>query len=319
MNMKTAWTALAMMIACVAWADLQPPVPTPSKQSGPPHKTTENKRHESDSDQRGTDERPLAVRIVGTPVVEVHGGPKTEKESPQATNKEKDRASLDQLYWGQTADFWTATFTGGLFFVGILTAIVFICQSILLRRQIGEMVKATAATEKAANAATQSAQAAMGTALPNLWLYKMGFDDMGNANLRAKLQSPKIAVSIKNYGGSPAFVTQQGVGIYWGHILPKEPDYSEHAFDVNQETVVEKDAIFNFDPVRPRKLIPDEDVDAIQQQRKSLWVYGRVQYLDFLGKRHARAFCKQFVMGGLNPNAYVFIDCDQNPAYTESY
>jgi hypothetical protein len=141
---------------------------------------------------------------------------------------------------------------------------------------------------------------------------------MGVPNLAGKLQSPNIEVTVKNYGGSAAFIDSQGIGIFWGRVLPEEPDYSEHAFEVNQETVVEPKEHFRLKPVRPHQLVTDEDVTAILNGRYTLWVYGYIQYTDFLGSRHIRKFCKEFVMGGLNPNDYMFIDSDDNPKYTKS-
>jgi hypothetical protein len=138
--MKPAWIALAMMVACGALAESQPPAPTiPVEKSSPPQKATQKKGRAANSDQRGTEDRPLFVSVVGVPVVEVQGGPQAEQKATETANKENNGSTL---YWGVAIDAWIAAFTLGLFVIGALTAIVFIFQSILLRRQLGEMVKA---------------------------------------------------------------------------------------------------------------------------------------------------------------------------------
>jgi hypothetical protein len=132
-KMRTAWIAFAMIVACAAWGQLQPPAPTPTEKSSPPQKTTQNKGHAASSDQRGTEERPLFAKVSGVPVVEVQSGPKTEQKAAKTADKENDAPAL---YWGLPADAWAALFTLGLLITGTITAVFFIWQSMLLRRQV---------------------------------------------------------------------------------------------------------------------------------------------------------------------------------------
>ncbi len=131
--MKATWIALTMMVACGAWGQSQPPFPTPTKESRPPQKTTQNKGAPTDKDQRGTEDRPLFVRVAAVPVVEVQGGPKAEQKPADTTNKENNASTL---YWGLPADTWTAVFTGALVFIGFVTGVVLIFQAVLIRRQV---------------------------------------------------------------------------------------------------------------------------------------------------------------------------------------
>jgi hypothetical protein len=131
--MKAAWIALAMMVACGAWADSQPPIPTPTKESSPVQKTTQTKRSATNKDQRGTEDRPLFVKVFGVPIVEVHGGPKADQKPAETANKENNGPAL---YRGYPADAWAALFTGALVFIGFVTGAFLICQSVLLLRQV---------------------------------------------------------------------------------------------------------------------------------------------------------------------------------------
>ena len=132
--MKGAWIALAMILACGAWADSQPPVPTATKEkSRPPQKDAQNQGHAANKDQRGTEDRPLFVKAIGVPGVEVQGGPKAEQKPDEAANKEN---SSPTLYRGHPADAWAAGFTGLLVLIGFVTGGILIWQSVLLRRQV---------------------------------------------------------------------------------------------------------------------------------------------------------------------------------------
>jgi hypothetical protein len=186
-------------------------------------------------------------------------------------------------------------------------------------RQIEDTQKALAIGKQSADAAMLSAQSAISLERPTIMLYRLDFGDMGTANWDAMLQWPKIEVSVKNYGRTPAFIQSLAVEIVCGITLPDEPDYSEHAFDVPPETVIEAKANFDLGATRPHQLTLLEDIEAIKEERKFLWVYGYVQYLDFLGDRHIMRFCKQLLPnGGILGRRYRFIDCYGNPKYIQS-
>jgi hypothetical protein len=335
--MRTTWIVLAMMVACGAWA-------ADSQQSKPQNKSSKLVT-ENGSPKPGPTINFLTAEQISEAIA---SGIETADEKREAS-----RQAPPQENSGWWFNFWLVIFNGLLVVTSATQAVVYIkqkgimekallatetaanaadlsaksarSQSTIMSNQFDLMVEqknvmqaSLEATQKAANTAELSSKASVGTALPNIWLYKLGFADMGVSNLAAKLQSPNIEVTVKNYGGSPAFITQQGIGIFWGNVLPEEPDYSRHAFDVNQETVVESKQPFRLDPVRPYELLPENKVMAILNGNISFWAYGFVQYTDFLGDRHIRRFCKQFVTGGVNPLAYRFIDFDANPKYTES-
>lgn len=299
--MRIAWIAFLLMIACVSWAQAPNGGGTPGHR---PSKTCHVSQQTKEC-QYSTKDSPFPVTVLPTP-----------EDAAHTTGREQTADQFNKNYLGSQIRLAVASekqasaaFAAAVI-VGIETAITFVALWLLW--------KTFRETRRTANAAMQSAQAAMGVALPNLWLYKLEFGEMGSASLEARLQSPKITVTVKNYGGTPAFIQQQGIGIFWGHILPDEPDYSEHAFDVDQETVIDSSAAFDLDPVRPQRLVPPEDIRAIIGQKQHLWVYGYIQYMDFLNFPHIRRFCKQYVMGGINPDAYRFVDWTANPKYTES-
>jgi hypothetical protein len=131
--MKAAWIAFALIIACSAWGQSQQPPPDPTKQGSPVQKTTSNKGSAANQDQRGTEDRPLFVKVSGVPIVEVHGGPQAEQKPAESPEKKDDGTPHN---WWFKPDALTAWFTGALVFIGFVTGGVLICQSILLRRQV---------------------------------------------------------------------------------------------------------------------------------------------------------------------------------------
>jgi hypothetical protein len=168
----------------------------------------------------------------------------------------------------------------------------------------------------AAEAANRSAQLAVSIQVPRLILFKLSIEDVGVGNLAAKLQSPRARVVLKNYGKTPAFLESQALGIYVGLSLPEKPNYSPFAYDLEPENIVEPDAQYTLNGIRP--LHHPEKISAIIEQRTFLWVYGYVQYKDFLGARHITRFCKQLQFSALKNDHYQFSEGAVPTAYIES-
>src|ERR1700730_16241059 len=109
---------------------------------------------------------------------------------------------------------------------------------LFLIRTYRETRRTALATLKAARAAVMSATTAVGVEIPRLILFHLDLANTGVATWTAALQNPPVDVSVKNYGRTPAFVISRSVEIFWGATLPAQPDCSEHAYDVEPETVV---------------------------------------------------------------------------------
>jgi hypothetical protein len=171
-------------------------------------------------------------------------------------------------------------------------------------------------SKTAAEAANRSAQLAVSIQVPRLVLFKLSIEEEGAGVLAAKLQSPKARVVLKNYGKTPAFLESQALGVYVGLSLPEKPNYSPFAYDLEPENIVEPDAQYTFDGIRP--FHQSEQLSAIMEQRTFLWVYGYVQYKDFLGAKHRTRFCKQLLFSALKNDHYQFSEGAVPTAYLES-
>ena len=122
--MRIAWIALAMIVACGAWGQSQPPAPAPSKQSDPHQQQATHEQQPAAESQRGTQSAPFIVQIVDG------------KKGEQNTAKGEKESDGKSEMWRLTSDGWTAVFTGLLVAIGGATAIVLLRQSSLLRDQV---------------------------------------------------------------------------------------------------------------------------------------------------------------------------------------
>jgi hypothetical protein len=201
-------------------------------------------------------------------------------------------------------------FTAGLLLVGGLQVWVY-------WKQKGLMEKSLGAAKDAAEAARQSAVVAMNAQSARVALLRLEFGPSGAANWDAKLQSPSVEVMLKNYGPTTAFVESVGLEVIWGVSLPSEPGYT-HAFDVEPETVIDPQDTYTLRNKDYRPMIPGEDVKAIKEQKMFMWVYGYLQYRDFLNQKHIARFCKQLLPTLLRPGIYRFAETTANDLYTNS-
>jgi hypothetical protein len=176
-----------------------------------------------------------------------------------------------------------------LFLVGVGGIGVALCTLRKMERQ-------TRATEVAANAAKISADIAVGTSLPTLVIHELGTGDTGTADVEAFFQSPKIKISIKNYGQTPAFLKWWTL-CFTCEALPELPNYYHGPADgmILDKVVVQPDTIYTlpelFFPHRQEFSV--EDARAIVRGEKTFRVYGYVCYGDIFGNPLKRLkFCE---------------------------
>jgi hypothetical protein len=209
---------------------------------------------------------------------------------------------------------WTdpSVIVNGIF--SCLLVIVGILQWRVYRNQKEIMHKTLLATEKASHAAAASAQVAVGAQLPRLVMRKIDLTNTTVESTAAKFQSPNVRVKFRNYGGTIAFIETQSLEVYCGAHLPKTPEYP-NAYDLDPESIVESQEYHSID--NHREMIPDDDYKAVLAEKRFLWVYGFVQYKDFLGNRHIVRFGKQLLPVTQSKKDYRFVEIG-NDAYLGS-
>jgi hypothetical protein len=93
-----------------------------------------------------------------------------------------------------------------------------------------------------------------------------------------------------NYGRTPAFINSECIDIFIGDVLPRTPDYSRRAHDLNPILVI-KGSEYHFQEPIKQESLTDSVKAEISAMRNTLWVFGYISYSDFLDYRHMLRFC----------------------------
>jgi hypothetical protein len=263
--------------------------------------------HNTENKERRSAEPPIIVNISPPQ--------KTHDEIEREAKEREEKSDLDRKIVELTGDL--AKYTFGLFVTAVTLVLATVGLGIFSWRQSRDMKDSIAAAKESANAAVLQARAAIGVELPKIILSRVHFGDTGAASLASRLQSPKIEISVTNYGKTPAFLLRQAIEIEVCALLPAKPVYPS-AFDLPPETVVEYKNKFPLGTARPKCPLSPEDIQAILDGNTRLWVYGYVYYRDILSEPHMARFCKLFMPPSSPRYRYLFVD-DHAPAYTESF
>ncbi len=257
------------------------------------------------------EQRPAEPPII----VNVSPPQKTHEEIQQEAKERDERSDLDRKIVDLTGSL--AKYTLGLFVTAVALVLATIGLGIFSWRQSRDLKDSIAVAKESASAAMLHARAAIGLELPKIILSRVDFGDTGAASLASRLQSPKIEISVTNYGKTPAFLLGQAIEIEVGALLPPEPVYPG-AVDLPPETIVEYKNKYPLGTARPKSPLSPEDIQAILDGNTRLRVYGYVYYRDILSEAHMARFCKVFLPPSPPGYRSLFVD-DHTPAYTESF
>jgi hypothetical protein len=90
----------------------------------------------------------------------------------------------------------------------------------------------------------------------------------------------RLTIGLKNYGTTPAQITTYVLKLHIlpdGQLLPSDPDYSEAKLSrVTGAFLVPNDEIFYTNII----LTTESPIDIINDQKRHIWVYGYVDYID---------------------------------------
>jgi hypothetical protein len=176
--------------------------------------------------------------------------------------------------------------------------------------------KLWAAGEKQIHIALRTAQAAVGVEIPRLFVSDLQFQQPEVGNLGAHLQFPRISISVKNFGRTPAFLGQQSSELLVAPFLPEIPVYP-NAHDLEPGRIIEGGASYDLPVARSRAMLSRETIEGILVGTTFVWVYGYVFYRDFLHDPHWLRFCGQLHISVGNGPVRVI---EEGPdKYTESY
>jgi hypothetical protein len=165
--------------------------------------------------------------------------------------------------------------------------------------EIGEQTSAlrgsVAAAKASADAAKLSADIAVGVSIPTLKIVE--FEAINLAGLTAEqfFQSPRVAITIKNYGQTPAFLEWWSL-CFTCEDLPDIPVYDGPASGMPLKSVaVQPGSPHNLPAVEffRTPTFSSEEVQAIIKREKLLTAYGFICYSDLFNHPLQRfKFCK---------------------------
>jgi hypothetical protein len=151
------------------------------------------------------------------------------------------------------------------------------------------------AAKRAADAAALSAKAAIGVELPVLRVLNVSFRNSQDETLVEMLQYPRFDVLVKNFGRTPAFLTQEAVCIAVGK-LGDAPDYSSGFVDLPPSRLIEAGDPYILKDAPQHEAFGPDEITAILGRKHALYVYGLVGYTDFLRAPHISRFFFELII-----------------------
>lgn len=228
--------------------------------------------------------------------------PRHKQEVSQYTpNKEDENNFPRESFWQRTTNdptalftFWLALFTAGL---TISTVGLWAVTYLTLRharqdaaRQARDTEKSLDASVKAANAADLSARAAVGLQAA---IIRMEPDDIGYLTTGDGCSVHIDTLKFFNIGGSKAFPIDIRYGFFFGDELPGDPEYTGvHVLKPN--SVLEPHGPTSAMTEHTRQVsaqVPDDAYNQIRHDKKKLWFFCVLAYLDFINERREIGFC----------------------------
>jgi hypothetical protein len=142
--------------------------------------------------------------------------------------------------------------------------------------------QSVAVAQISARAAKTSADIAAGVSIPTLKVHEFGVGDVGAASAEAFFQFPKIKITIKNHGQTPAFLNWWSL-CFTCEDLPDIPVYQELGRGVFlKRAVVQPGELYTLPDLAffQRQEFLLEDVKAILKGEKTFIAYGYICYGD---------------------------------------
>jgi hypothetical protein len=195
-------------------------------------------------------------------------------------------------------------------------------QATHMQGQVEEMKAQTVVAQTSADAARRSAEISVGISIPTLVIHEFGTGIIGTATAEAFFQYPKITITVKNYGQTPALL-QWWTLCFACEELPDVPIYEGPASGIPLEKlVVQAGEAFTLPqlPFYHRDYFSTDEVAAIVAGEKTFIAYGYICYGDIFGNPFRRLkFCASVLnivggevmcdwWSGFSPAAYVGTD-----------
>ena len=177
--------------------------------------------------------------------------------------------------------------------LGVIGGIIAGCTLQVIYRQTQILKDSVVAAQTSADAAKASADIATGVSIPTLVVHEFGIGNVGNSSLSAFFQCPKIKITVKNYGQTPAFLKWWSL-CFTCDELPDIPLYLGDGIAL-EKIVVPPGETFNLPELASFQTqgVSIRDVEAIIRREKRFHAYGYICYGDVFGSPLRRfKFCE---------------------------
>ena len=222
------------------------------------------------------------------------------------------------------SDWWMVRLTALIGAIGFIQFVMFYRQWSVMREGLGDTKTAAEAALANAQAAHRMADAAIGAETARVRPVQIvlepptyfgpppfGFAEIPrNESIETIIRHGSVTVRFKNSGRTEADVTAVSVNRAVGK-LPKVPTYRRpQVFSPTQSIPVGESKWDHRDFWYGHPALSDEQASEIVAGRESFWVYGFLEFYDFLGNRQTVKFCGRLMGGGLagpvtNPNLWL--------------
>ena len=210
------------------------------------------------------------------------------RRNPEGTTHKQE--NTDE-FWNKTKSDPVSYFT---YILSVFTGVLGVVSII----QIGFLIQSDRTARIAANAANLNAQAAIGAELPIISLSSISLlreqSGMAVHIVGAPGKELVLKINFKNFGRSPAELI--GICVEWVVVdrLPATPIYKT-IFPYRPGIFIEPDKLTPTGPIRAKIILQDDEVAAISDESKFLWVFGYLSFKDaVIGKIHISPFCSRW-------------------------
>lgn len=151
-------------------------------------------------------------------------------------------------------------------------------------------------TREATNAATKAVAVAIQVERPILHIRDVLLGSKsGNYENEpfGRLNDALLTIWVENFGKTLAFVDHVVINAAICIDLPEKPEYQSHTW-LSGDKPIKPEATESFDELTYRNEGLPGDIRRVAVGLDNLWVYGFVDYFDFLGDHHRKGFCARW-------------------------
>jgi hypothetical protein len=260
---------LALCAECLALS--QRPSPTERKAGQPEQQQPQAPKESAATDQRGTEQSPLVVKVQPTPETETEAAANREEREQRSANEQE-----------------TTKFNRFLVIIGALQLVVFVGQLSVFSYQAWKLRQTVGATENAADAAKKSADSLRNIERAYVFIdYELLKERNAAIKVGGISRCKQIELVLKNFGRTPAVVN--GINCkchYWpNRYLPEtEPDSIKIPSGIAIGSGSPWSIPANFEGAV-------SDIDNAMNGAGSIYLYGTIMYLDMFGEQRETGFC----------------------------